>query len=73
MIRMVMLRHIVIGRRRLRIVVLHRVLVVLHRVLVVLVLEALRGVLLLQIHRSCWFCDSVFCTYRFCCCFSVFH
>jgi hypothetical protein len=56
MIRMVMLRHIVIGRRRLRIVVLHRVLVVLHRVLVVLVLEALRGVLLLQIHRRCSCC-----------------
>jgi hypothetical protein len=48
-IRMVMLRHIVIGRRRLR-------LVILHRVLVVLVLEALRGVLLLQIHRRCSCC-----------------
>jgi hypothetical protein len=23
--------------------------------------------------RSCWYCDSVLCTYRFCYCFSVFH
>jgi hypothetical protein len=23
--------------------------------------------------RSCWFCDSALCTYRFCYCFSVFH
>jgi hypothetical protein len=25
------------------------------------------------IDRSCWYCDSVLCTYRFCYCFSVFH
>jgi hypothetical protein len=25
------------------------------------------------VDRSCWFCDLVLCTYRFCYCFSVFH
>jgi hypothetical protein len=73
---MVMWRHSAKGRRKLR-------LVILHRVLVVLVLEDLRGVLLVQRHRrflcgfyvdmSYWYCDSVLCAYRFYYCFSVFH
>jgi hypothetical protein len=66
-----MWRHSAIGRRKLR----RLGLAILHRVLVLLVLEDLRGVLLVQRHRrfsccfivrSCWFCDSVLCTYRFC-------
>jgi hypothetical protein len=76
-----MWRHSATGRRklrRLRLTVLHRV----------LVLEDLRGVLLIQTHkrlssalspcdlyviRSCWFCGSALCTYRLCYCFSVFY
>jgi hypothetical protein len=75
---MAMWRRFATGRRKLRLVILHKV----------LVLEDLRGVLLVQRHRrfsaasspcdfyvnmSCWYCDSVLCTYRFCFYFSVYY
>jgi hypothetical protein len=52
-VEMDMWRHSAIGRRKLR----RLILTVLHKVLVVLVLEDLRGVLLVQRHRrfSCYF------------------
>jgi hypothetical protein len=75
---MAMWRRSATGRRKLRLIVLHKV----------LVLEDLRGVLLVQRHRrfsaasspcgfyvnrSYWYCDSVLCTYRFYFYFSVYY
>ncbi len=83
-VEMDMWRHSATVRRKLRLRLRLR-LAVLHRVLVVLVLEDLRSsagsdtheilmvALQLYIGRSCWFCDSVLCTNRFCYCFSVFY